>query len=256
MFLTASNLSAAPELAHGFFTRNAGASEGVYASLNCGLGSADNAGHVIENRRRVAAALGTQEKHLCSLMQIHSADVVTVAESWENSGRPQGDAMVTNRPGVALGILTADCVPVLFADAERGVIGAAHSGWKGAFSGVLQNTIEAMIALGAKREAIACAIGPAIAQPSYEVGDEFRDRFLQRDAGYKVYFIPSRQEKHWLFDLKTFVRDTLKQTGIGNINMLENDTYIEEDAFFSFRRATHRGETDYGRQISAIMLKP
>lgn len=255
MYLTASNLSSLPGVAHGFFTRNKGVSDGIYASLNCGLGSGDDAAHVRENRDRVAQALGAPGERLCSLMQIHSADVIAVAREWDIAGRPQGDAMATNVPGVALGILTADCVPVLFADVERGVIGAAHSGWKGAFGGVLENTIETMVGLGAKREAIACAIGPAIAQPSYEVGDEFRDKFLQRSAHCEGYFVPSEHGR-WLFDLKAFVRDTLRESGIRDINMLENDTYIEEDAFFSFRRSTHRGEADYGRQISAIMLKP
>jgi YfiH family protein len=187
-----------------------------------------------------------------SLYQIHGDRVITVTAPWTPEDKPHADAMVTRTPGIALGVLAADCVPVLFADKDNGVVGAAHSGWKGAIAGVLERTLGAMRALGAKR--IAAAIGPCIAQPSYEVGAEFRDTFLARDAGNARYFIPAAASAHFLFDIRGFVRDTLAKAGADDINTLENDTYIEEDAFFSFRRTTHRHEPDYGRQISAIML--
>ena len=200
--------------------------------------------------------MGVDAANLLSLRQTHSAHVVVITDKWDSNSRPQGDAMVTNQPGIALGILTADCVPVLFADRKNGVIGAAHSGWKGAISGILQHTIHAMIARGATHESIACAIGPAIARDSYEVGPEFRETFMHKSADNAAYFVASIKTGYWLFDLKQFVYAILADSGINSINMLENDTYLEEDAFFSYRRATHRGEADYGRQISVIMLKP
>lgn len=255
MFLAADNLSAIKTLSHGFFTRNGGVSCGIYESLNCGMGSGDDKGNVITNKLRVAEALGAPADMLCSLFQVHSPDVITVAGKFDNDSKPQGDAMVTNLPQVALGILTADCVPVLFADKKNGIIGAAHSGWKGAVGGVLQNTIEAMIALGAERSSIAAAIGPAISQQSYEVGEDFMKVFTDREYSSRKYFIQSANDGKWLFNLKCFVKDSIADSGISDINMLENDTYIEEDKFFSYRRATHRGEVDYGRQISAIMLR-
>ena len=255
MFLASENLSSLPGISHGFFTRNGGVSSGIYGSLNGGMGSGDNPAYVMENRRRIAERLGAPANHLLSLHQIHSADVITVTGSWGMEKRPMGDALVTDRRGITLAVLTADCVPVLFADRKSGIIGAAHAGWKGAFSGVLERTLEAMAALGAEREFITCAIGPAIAQPSYEVGVEFRETFLRKSSHYSRYFTPSRKAEHFLFNLKRFVYDTLSGAGVRDINMLENDTYLEEDAFFSYRRATHRAEADYGRQVSAIMLK-
>jgi YfiH family protein len=256
MFLTSSNLSSLPAISHGFFTRNGGTSNGIYHSLNCGAGTKDEKAHVIENRARVATALSTDTDKLLSLHQIHSADVVTVTESWNMENRPQADAMVTNRKRMALGILTADCVPVLLYDKENYIIGAAHAGWKGALSGIVEETLKAMGRLGAKNSSIAAAIGPAIAQRSYEVDAQFREKFMIRNPLNAVYFVPSPKPAHFLFDLKQFVYDALAYTGIMDINMLENDTYLEENMFFSYRRATHRGEADYGRQISAIMLKP
>ncbi len=229
----------APELnaRHGFFGRTDGVSTGIFASLNCGPGSGDDRAAVTENRRRVSEALGGP---LLTLYQIHSAEAVVVTEPWAQG--PQADAMATNVPGLALGILTADCAPVLFADSEAGVIGAAHAGWKGALGGVTDAAIAAMEGLGAKRSRIAAAIGPCISQANYETGPEFRARF---DARY----FDGRQ-----FDLEAYVADRLASAGIATVARLSTCTYAREDEFFSYRRATHRGEKDYGRQISAIVL--
>lgn len=250
MFLTSPNLP----LPHGFFTRKGGVSEGLYASLNCGLGSQDAREHVIENRSRVAHALGTTEERLCTLYQIHSPQVVTVDTPWARDALPQADAMVTNRRQIALGALAADCVPVLFADTQAGVIAAAHSGWKGAIAGVLGETVRAMCALGATPSSIRAAIGPCIAQASYEVGDEFYQNFHREKTENSRFFVSSATSGHWRFDIRGYVQEKLRQAGLHHINTLENNTYSEEDSFFSFRRATHRNEKDYGRQISAIML--
>jgi YfiH family protein len=255
MLLTAPDLETLPSVTHGFFTRKGGVSSGLYASLNCGLGSSDVKANVVQNRERVANELGTIPEKLCSLYQVHGSKVVTVTEPWARDALPQADAMVTATPGIALGILAADCVPVLFADAKGTVVGAAHAGWKGAFAGVLQETVKAMEALGASADSIHAAIGPAIAQPSYEVSTVFHQAFIDKDPDYERYFISAKQDGHYRFDLKGVVRDILLKAGLSHINLLENDTYLEEDNFFSFRRTTHRGEPDYGRHISAIMLK-
>jgi YfiH family protein len=253
MFLISPNLSG---ISHGFFTRQGGTSGGIYASLNCGWGSDDNKICVTENRERVARALGTDGAHLLSLYQVHGDKVITVTTPWTPDHKPQADAMVTATPGIALGVLAADCVPVLFADKKRGIVGAAHSGWKGTLAGVLERILDAMCAFGSRPSDIAAAIGPCIGHASYEVGAEFRDRFMEEDKGFARYFIPAARGGFFLFDIRSRVRDILEKAGTGDINTLENDTYIEEDAFFSFRRATHRKEPDYGRQISAIMLTP
>jgi polyphenol oxidase len=250
MFLTSPNLS---PISHGFFTRKGGVSDGIYASLNCGWGSQDHPSNVVENRRRVAAALGAAAENLCSLYQVHGAEVITVTGAWSRAELPKADAMVTSQKGLALGILTADCVPVLFADAKAGVIAAAHAGWRGALASVLEATVDAMCAIGAKPSQIASAIGPCIAQKSYEVGQEFYDTLIKADAGNVGFFINTPAGKRY-FDIKAYVRKKLEFAGITTINILENDTYLEEDNFFSFRRTTHRSEKDYGRQISAIML--
>ncbi len=256
MFIASDNLSKIPNITHGFFKRKNGVSKGMYASLNCGLGSNDNKEYVIKNRIKVAKELGADADKLLTLYQVHSADVVVVAKCWRHSKLPRADAMVTDKPGIALGILTADCVPVLFADKNNKVIGAAHAGWKGAFAGILEATIEAMTKLGAERSSIVAAIGPAIAQKSYEVDLVFYEKFINKSTENAKYFVPSTKEGHFLFNLKEFVKNTIAEAGIEDINMLENDTYAEEGDFFSYRRATHRGEADYGRQVSAIMLKP
>ncbi len=248
--VTAQNLS----IPHGFFTREGGVSEGIYASLNCGPGSADDPQAVRENRRRVAAYFGN-DAGLVTLYQIHSPQVITVDKTWDMRDPPQADAMVTNRPGIILGVLTADCGPVLFADERAGVVAVAHAGWKGAISGVLDNTIEAMETLGAQRKAIHAAIGPCIAQESYEVGPEFYQQFIGQNTLYGTFFTPSQKSDHYLFDLARFIRHRLTQSGLQDVELLAMDSYHDEARFFSYRRATHRGEADYGRQISAIMLK-
>lgn len=238
---------------HAFFTRAGGVSQGIYRGLNVGLGSDDETAAVLENRRRVAAWLAVAPENLLTAHQIHSPDVITVARP-SAGARPRGDALVTDRPGLALGVLTADCGPVLFADPAARVIGAAHAGWKGAFGGVLENTVAAMEALGARRERILAALGPAIGQTNYEVGPEFVRRFVKADAGNERWFRPAGKKGHALFDLEGYTVARLAAAGIEAAG-LGRCTYAEEEAFYSYRRATHRGEPDYGRQISAIVLE-
>lgn len=247
----ATNLSQIPSIAHGFFGRQGGVSEGIYASLNCGAGSKDVREHVGENKRRVLAELGGTD--LLTLYQIHSPNAVVVSEPWEQG--PQADAMATNVPGLALGILTADCAPVLFADSEARVIGAAHAGWKGAVSGVVESVLEKMESLGANRARISAAIGPCISQANYEVGPEFIATFVKENADNTRFFVPSEKADHWRFDLEAYVARRLQEAGVAHIEKLSACTYAGRDDFFSFRRTTHRGEKDYGRQVSAIMLK-
>lgn len=248
--LTAQKLNA-PGLAHGFFGRQGGVSTGLYESLNCGPGSKDTPEAVAENRRLVSEALGPQTA-LVSLSQIHSPIVHTLSQA--PAQRPEGDAMVTATPGLALGILTADCAPVLFADHGAKVIGAAHAGWKGALGGVLESALEAMEKLGASRSRIAAAIGPCISQDNYEVNWEFRDRFLELGLRQRRFFVPSGKEGHYRFDLPGYVAHRLTAAGVTDVENLGICTYPPENGFFSFRRTTHAGESDYGRQVSAIML--
>jgi len=253
---------ALPGIAHGFFGREGGVSDGIYASLNCGPGSKDAPEAVAENRRRVADRLGAAK--IVSLSQIHSPLVHKVGADWNAAARPDGDAMVTDVPGIALGILTADCAPVLFADHQARVIGAAHAGWKGALGGVLEATLADMEKLGASRGRIAAAIGPCISQRNYEVGAEFRTRFLEAEAadvrGLRVepanarFFIQSDRPGHYRFDLEGYVAARLAGAGLARIEPLSACTYPVENGFFSFRRTTHRGEPDYGREISGIVL--
>jgi hypothetical protein len=240
-------------IAHGFFGREGGVSHGIYASLNCGPGSKDEPAAVAENRRLVAEALAP-EARLISLSQVHSPIVHVLDRSTDHGLRPEGDGMVTATPGLALGILTADCAPVLLADAEAGVIGAAHAGWKGARYGVLEATLEAMEKLGALRGRINAAIGPCISQENYEVGHDFRDRFLELGLRERRFFVPSNREGHYRFDLSAYVAHRLTQAGTGSVENLGLCTYPEANGFFSFRRTTHVGEPDYGRQVSAIVL--
>lgn len=250
-FLSHSSL-AHTTISHGFFGREGGVSEGIYAGLNCGPGSKDNPVHVKENRARVALALGASPENLCTLYQIHSATVVTIERPWE--GVPlQADALVTNKPGLVLGILTADCAPILFADTKAGVIGAAHAGWKGAVSGVAENTVAAMEQLGAKRDHIVAVVGSCIAQPSYEVGAEFMARFSAADQAR--FFIPSTRAGHHQFDLPGFVVQSLRQAGIRQVEALGLDTCSNPTQFYSYRRTTLASEPDYGRQISCIALR-
>ena len=243
-----------PRIAHGFFGREGGVSQGIYASLNCGPGSKDDPAAVAENRRRVADALAP-EVRLISLSQVHSL-IIHAFPAWgaEDGRRLEGDGMVTATPGLGLGILTADCAPVLFTDANAGVIGAAHAGWKGALGGVLEATLEAMEKLGASRMRISAAIGPSISQQNYEVGADFRDRFLESGAKHARFFVPSDREGHFRFDLPGYAAHRLTQAGTGSVETLGICTYPAENGFFSFRRTTHAGEPDYGRQISAIVL--
>lgn len=241
-------------LHHGFFTRQGGVSTGLYGSLNGGLGSDDSADNVHENRRRMAEALGASPERFLSLYQIHSADVVTVTTPWPVHDRPKADAMVTQVEGVTLAIATADCGPVLFADMTAGVIGAAHAGWKGAFTGVLEATIEAMEKLGAKREHIAAVLGPTISQKAYEVGPEFKAQFLAADRDHEAFFTPGERPDKSLFDLPAFITHRMKEAGVATFLDLALCTYSDEARFFSYRRTTHRGEKDYGRLISAISL--
>lgn len=243
------------QIAHGFFTRQGGVSSGIYASLNCGTGSQDDKKSVHENIRRAMADMGGSPDRFCKLWQIHSADVITAAAPWKLQDAPKADAMVTRERGVVLGILTADCGPVLFADRTAGVVGAAHAGWKGAIGGVLENTVAAMEALGAKRANIGAVLGPCIAQESYEVGPEFYAQFAEAHALYGTFFRPSTKADHFLFDLAGFIRHRLLACGLQEAAVLAMDTYADETQFFSYRRTTHRGEPDYGRQLSAIMLR-
>lgn len=242
-----------PGIRHGFFTRNGGVSTGIYRGLNVGVGSQDIAGNVAENRRRVASWLGVTPQNLLTLYQIHSADALVVREPFSGE-RPRADAMVTDRPGIALGALAADCGPILYADAQAGVIGAAHAGWKGALTGVLEATIEAMEQLGAERSRIVATLGPSISAANYEVGPEFVERFVAADAANADYFTPSSNVDHAMFDLNRYTVDRLKRAGI-QADMLGRCTYSDEDDFYSYRRTTHRQEPDYGRQISAIVLE-
>lgn len=237
---------------HGFLGRAGGVSEGIYSGLNIGLGSDDDREAIMENRRLAVEGL-MPGGELVTVHQIHSAEVVTVTGSMSLDQRPQADAMVTDQPNLLLGILTADCVPVLFHDAQANLIGAAHAGWKGALGGVTDNVITAMEKLGADRGNIACAIGPCIAQVSYEVDATFRTRFADADAANDRFFASGKPD-HFQFDIEDYVAARLKAAGVGKFEKLGLDTYAHEDRFYSYRRSCHRGEAGYGRQISLIGL--
>jgi len=246
-------LSAIPGLRHAFFTRNGGVSGGVYASLNGGLGSDDDPAHVAENRRRMAEAMDVSPEHFLSVWQIHSPDAVTVSGPWEGAVRPRADAMVTRTEGLAIGVTAADCGPILLVDPNARVIGAAHAGWKGALTGIVESTVAAMEKLGADRAGIVAAIGPLIRQHSYEVGSEFVERFMEADAENAPFFIPSTREGHAMFDLAGFIRMRLENAGVLMIDDIGVDTYSDE-RFYSYRRSVHRKERDYGRHVHAIAL--
>ncbi|WP_406649406.1 peptidoglycan editing factor PgeF [Aliisedimentitalea scapharcae] len=246
--LTSDTLS---PIRHGFFTRRGGASSGVFSGLNCGSGSSDQTEAVALNRARVADAMQIAPHALVGVHQVHSADVVTVSAPLDS--KPKADALVTDVPGLALSILTADCQPVLFADAEAGVIGAAHAGWRGALDGVLESTIEAMCALGARREDIQAVIGPAISQRAYEVGPEFLDEFLSNDPDNSRFFANGEGDR-MMFDLPAYGVFRLREAGVGSAEWTRHCTYSDPDRFYSYRRCTHAGEADYGRLISAICL--
>ena len=236
---------------HGFFTRKGGASSGIFSGLNCGPGSSDQTEAVAINRERVAEALGVAPRALVGVHQVHSPDVVTVT----SAGIPQtrADALVTSEPGLALTVLTADCQPVLFADPNACVIGAAHAGWRGALGGVLEATLDAMEALGARRSDVVAVIGPSISQRAYEVGPEFLDEFLAEDTDYSRFFASGSGDRY-LFDLPAFGLHRLREAGVGLAEWTRHCTYSDPDLFFSYRRSVHRKEADYGRLISAIRI--
>ncbi|NMJ42904.1 laccase domain-containing protein [Roseomonas sp. JC162] len=252
-FVTAESLAAESGLAHAFFTRRGGVSAGPFAALNCSLSGKDDPDAVRENRRRAADALGVAPGSLAALTQVHGPDVAVVETLWPDDDRPKADAMVTRRPGVALGIVTADCAPVLFADPAAGVIGAAHAGWRSAVGGVLEATIAAMLALGARREAIVTAVGPCIRQPSYEVAADLRDAVLARDPAHARFFADGRREGRWQFDLAGYCAARLSAAGAG-VEITPYDTLALEGDFFSHRRNTLAGGGPIGHQLSAIAL--
>jgi polyphenol oxidase len=243
-----------PGVAHGFFTRQGGVSSGLYASLNTGIGSKDDRTLVLENRARVARAVGAAPENLATPYQVHGTTAVTVDRAWGPGLGPHADAVVTDRPGIAVGVGTADCGPVLFAEPEARIVAAAHAGWKGVLAGILEATIEAMEQLGASRSRIAAALGPTIARDAYEVGAEFVARFETADPENARFFRPAARQSHAHFDLPAYIVARLGRAGIGHVADVGLCTYCDADRFFSYRRATHRREPDYGRQLSAIAL--
>jgi polyphenol oxidase len=242
-----------PGITHGFSTRQGGYSSGIFSSLNCGLGSGDDIALVTKNRAKVADEMGVAHAHLVSAYQVHSADVMIVDAPFVE--RPKVDGLVTNKPGIALGILTADCGPVLFADHQAGVIGACHAGWKGALTGVTDHTVEAMESLGANRKNIVAVLGPTISQNAYEVGPEFPKPFLQQNNAHQKFFIPSVKSDHYMFDLPAYLIDRMQAHGVGQAVDLALCTYADAERFFSYRRTTHLQEKDYGRLISTVALR-
>ncbi len=251
---TAIRAAALKAARHAFFTRQGGVSRGVYTSLNGGVGSQDNPAAVTENRARMATVLGVAPKNLLIPYQIHSADARAVTAPWAEGERPRCDGLVTATPGLALGVTGADCGVLLFADAQAGVIGAAHAGWKGALTGMVEALVAAMELLGARRADISAALGPTIGPQSYEVGPEFYERFRAEDRGFARFFAPSAQAGHYMFDLPGFIEMRAERTKIGAFENLRLDTYGDETRFFSYRRTTHRKEADYGRLVAAIAL--
>jgi YfiH family protein len=246
-------LSAIPGLRHAFFSREGGVSEGIYAGLNGGLGSNDVAANVAENRLRMARQMAIAPDHFLSVHQVHSPDVVVATGPWQGD-KPRADALVTRTEGIALGVTAADCGPILLVDPNARVIGAAHAGWKGALTGVLESTVDAMEKLGAERGGIVAAIGPLIRQYSYEVGSEFVERFIDADAENGMFFLPGERDGHAMFDLAGFIRMRLENAGVLMIDDVGIDTYSDE-RFYSYRRSVHRKEPDYGRHVHAIALE-
>jgi YfiH family protein len=245
---------ALPGIRHAFFTRTGGVSTGIYSGLNTGTGSRDSRVAVLENRARAARHLGTAPERLATPYQVHGTEAVHVVAAWAPGAGPKADAVVTDRPGIAIGVGSADCGPVLFADPQARIVGAAHAGWKGAFTGVLESAVAAMERLGARRERIAAVLGPAISAASYEVGPEFSARFVEADAGNERFFAPSPRDGHAMFDLAGYITARLRAAGVDAVGDVALCTYADADRFFSYRRATHRGEPDYGRLLSAIAL--
>jgi len=247
-------LSAIPGLRHAFFTRDGGVSADIYESLNGGLGSNDVAAHVVENRRRMAEQMGVPPSHFLGVHQVHSPDAVVATGPWQGVSRPRADAIVTRTEGLAIGITAADCGPILLVDPRARVIGVAHAGWKGALTGIVESTVDAMEKLGAERSGIVAAIGPLIRQHSYEVGGEFVERFVDADAENALFFIPAERAGHAMFDLAGFIRMRLENSGVLMIDDIGVDTYSDE-RFYSYRRSVHRKEPDYGRHVHAIALE-
>jgi len=247
-------LSGSPRVRHGFFTRDGGVSEGLYGSLNCGLGSDDDRDAVIENRRRVADRLGAPRDALTTAYQVHSDRVLVVDRPWAPGDAPSVDGLVTATPGVAVGALAADCAPVLFAEPDAGIVAAAHAGWKGALGGIVEATVAAMCGLGARRDRIRAVVGPAIGPASYEVGPEFRARFVATDPSNARFFGASAKPGHFMFDLPNYVGERLDRLGLAGVDVVTADTCADETRFFSYRRSCLRGEPDYGRGVSAIVL--
>lgn len=252
--MIASDALAFDGISHGFFTREGGHSTGLFSSLNCGMGSGDDKASVMRNRAVVAGRLGVARECLLSAWQVHSPDVAVVSGPWQGEERPRVDALVTRTPRLGLGVLTADCGPVLFADPVAKVIGAAHAGWKGALTGVTARTLDVMEEQGADRRNITAVIGPMISKAAYEVGPEFPGRFIETDAANARWFTPSSRAGHYMFDLPGYLEDRLRREGVGIVVNLSLCTFGDERRFFSYRRATHRNENDYGRLISAIAL--
>ncbi len=253
--IEAESLTISPAVLHGFFTRQNGHSSGLYASLNTGLGSDDDREKVMQNRTLIADKLGVPVSRLIAPYQHHSSDAVIATEAWPAQHGPKADAVVTATPGLAISVNTADCTPILFVDPEAKVIGAAHAGWKGALGGVIKWTVAAMEEVGAARTNVRAAIGPTISQKAYEVGSEYRQRFLAEDEGFDRFFAAAERDGHFMFDLPGFVELRLREAGVGAVENLKLCTYSDEDRFFSYRRTTHRKEPDYGRQLSAIVIR-
>lgn len=254
MIVQSQDLSAHTGIRHGFGTREGGVSKGIYTSLNCGAGSNDCPEDVAENRARLAASIGAHPSQLITPYQVHSPDAVIAEGVWSKADAPKADAIVTRTPGLAIAVSTADCVPVLFADSQAGIIGAAHAGWRGAIGGVLESTLDAMEKIGAERGRITASIGPAISQAAYEVGLEFEDIFLEEDTANAEFFVRKVPDAKPHFDLTGYVCARLTRAGAGKISNLNLCTYADSERFFSYRRTCHKSEPDYGRQISAIVI--
>ena len=253
MLLKANTLSAQSGIRHGFFTREGGVSDGIYASLNGGTGSNDEREHVLENRKRMAQALGCTPEHFLTAYQIHSPEVAVAEAPWPQDQRPKADAIVTKTKNLAIGIATADCGPVLLADAQARVIGAAHAGWRGALTGVIEAAIAAMEKLGAQKKNIVGALGPTLSQRNYEVGQELVDRFVAENPANEKFFTPSGRNGHFMFDLPGYIGSRFARAGVA-FEDLALCTYADPARFYSYRRTTHRGEADYGRHINSIVL--
>src|SRR3954452_9801198 len=245
-----------PGIRHAFFTRRGGVSDGAFASLNCGFGSRDLPENVQQNREIAASRLGLPADRLVRCPQVHGTHAIAVETPWRREQNPRADAMVTLVPGIALGVLAADCAPVLFADPDSRVIGAAHGGWRGALAGVMEATVAAMTRLGARPERIRAGIGPCIAQPSYEIGPEFHETFIAADPENRGFFRPASRAGHFLFDLPGYIAERLSRLGLAAVERTAHDTAAEEELFFSYRRACLHGESDYGRGLAAIALAP